>query len=123
DCPASCCGYSRAACDRTTRASGAIVESSWVRLAPLGRKTHGTDVRRSWETWHMAAIRCTVLGEQTASRSACSSQTRIRRGSKRAVHELLPTRSRSYIGSLEPGTQNPSRLLRLSSSNRGRHGV
>jgi len=75
------------------------------------------------ETSRMLAIRCTVLGEQMESRSEGSSQTRIRGGSKRAVHELLPTRSRSYIGSLEPGTQNHSRPLRLSASNRGRHDV
>jgi len=41
---------------------------------------------------------------------------------KRAVHERLPTRSRSYIG-FRTCTQNPSRPLRLSASNHGRHDV
>jgi Arm DNA-binding domain len=61
--------------------------------------------------------------EQTASRLESSSRTRTRRGSKQVVRALPPTRSRSFIGTSEPGTRNRSRPSRLSALRRGRRGV
>jgi hypothetical protein len=67
--------------------------------------------------------RCTASAEQTASRSECSSPTRIRSGSTRVAHAPPPTHSRSYIGYLERGTPSLSQPLQSSESSRGRHGV
>jgi hypothetical protein len=65
DSPASHCEYSRAACDRTTRALDGAVELRWARPTLSCLRKRGRNVGGCWETWHMAATRYTALAGLT----------------------------------------------------------